>query len=147
MKTLGEVSMQLMRFVLPPRGSFNTQSYWAARRITQISRKKRQGRVTHATRQYESFSVEKKIKSWPGSLYFVGKCLQWKREVRNQNNPLIHIRIEHISLYSICAHRLVWSVFKLCLFRRKKWQGASFLQHLYNLIQSIYCQYKHHKKC
>lgn len=37
-----------------------------------------------------------------GNLVLCWMCLQWKREVCNQNNPLVHIRIESIWSHTTC---------------------------------------------
>lgn len=104
MKMLGEVSMQLMRFVFPPRGSFNTQPYWAVQHVTQISRKKRQGRVTHATRQYESFRVEKKVMAWILALRWeVFAVEEGSVQPKQSNNP-------HQNLTRFVAHHM-YSIF------------------------------------
>lgn len=136
LKMPGEVSMQLMRFVLPPRGSFNTPPYWATRRIARMSTRKRQGRVTHATRQYESFNGKKKKKIMAGNLVLCWMCLQWKREVCNQNNPLVHITclckctqagavsVQHIQTLSlfmrkISMRRPLWFIVNIFILKKK----------------------------
>lgn len=37
-----------------------------------------------------------------GNLVLCWMCLQWKRQVCNQNNPLVHIRIESIWSHITC---------------------------------------------